>query len=167
VNMDEPFCRTCHAPIPEPIKGHAHRRGFCSNKCNVAYVPVLRTVLCANETCTRDRGSRKVFTTYKRNAECCCHPCQNTYWQRMKSWRKANPDDVVGRPPAPGDLDARPVWGDLPAERIEALLEAKAAHRKATRSWLRIEDPYQQRPGSALHESALITHELDTEGAYL
>ena len=54
---------------------------------------------------------------------------------------------------------------DLSAEQIDAKLAALAAHRKATRSWLRIEDPWQQRRGSELHHMA--GGDLSTDGALL
>lgn len=49
---------------------------------------------------------------------------------------------------------ARTMATDLTPEQVEAKLAALAAHRKATRSWLRIENAWAQRPGSELHHHA-------------
>jgi hypothetical protein len=55
---------------------------------------------------------------------------------------------------------------DLTEAQIEAILARRAATRRNTRSWLRIDDPWAQRAGAALHQSALITHSMDLDGAY-
>lgn len=158
-------CKTCLGPRAWPLRGYAAKRGFCSNDCACRWVPVLRSVLCANETCKRGEGARKVFTTYIARARCCSQPCQNIVRQReVHGWKARG---VIGLPKPRRPKERIPVHQDLPADTIDKMLATMAARRKATRSWLRIEDPYAQRPGSALHETALITHEMDTEGAYL
>jgi hypothetical protein len=64
-------------------------------------------------------------------------------------------------------LQTRPVKDDLRTDQIEARLASLAKRRRETRSWLRIDDPWQQRSGSALHQQALVTHGVDVEGAML
>jgi hypothetical protein len=108
----------------------------------------MRLVLCANITCKRgEGGTRNVFHTRQETAQCCCKACQNTHWQRSKGWRYNAPVD-------------------LPSAQIDAALARMAAQRRATRSWLRIEDPWQQKAGSELHKSAIITHSIE-DGAFL
>jgi len=151
-------CRTCDAALPpagtgQAFAGWARKRGFCNNKCARTWTPTLRTVLCANITCKRgEHGARNIFTTFVAHAECCCQPCQNTYYQRRRN-AKTLPAQTQTHTDARvvNGLDMRPVPGDLPPSAIEQRLAARAAYRKATRSWLRIEDPYAQRPGSELH----------------
>jgi hypothetical protein len=53
---------------------------------------------------------------------------------------------------------------DLTTAQIDSKLAALAAHRRATRSWLRIEDPWAQRPGCALHQRVDVST-YDLEGA--
>lgn len=162
-------CKTCGGPIPLPIQGYVRRRGFCSAKCNVAYQPVLRTVLCANTSCRRgDGGTRKVFTTYQAKARCCCGTCNTTTYQRellaAKHARAAlrAEQQQARRAEAPVL-----VTNDWPADVIERRLEALARRRRETRSWLRIEDPWQQRAGSELHKNVQMdTYDLNA-GAML
>ena len=160
--MSTPTCKHCHAPIPLPISGYVRRRGFCSAKCNVAYVPQLLTRLCANVSCKRgEGGTRKVFTTYKSNAECCSKPCQLLKYQRERGWRRTSAAreaylverEVAAPEPTYADVD-------LPAEVIDAQLARLAQRRKQTRSWLRITDPWAQRPGSELHKQNVGTYDL-------
>ena len=62
--------------------------------------------------------------------------------------------------------DDRPVFGDKSARQIEERLNALAAQRRATRSWLRIENAWEQKPGTALHHRTDVeTYSL--EGAML
>lgn len=160
--VDHPACRHCGTALPRPIKGYFARRGFCGTKCEKAYVPVARTQLCANVTCKRGTdGARAVFHTFKTNATCCCRNCFSTHYQRQRSeaakagWQTRQ----VQAPPVVYDLD-------LPAAVIERKLEALARRRKETRSWLRIDDPWQQRSGSELHKQTTVeTYSL--EGAML
>lgn len=169
-----PTCRHCHATLKTPLAGYYRRRGFCDSKCDKAYVPVLRTVLCANDTCKKgEAGTRKVFTTYQSHARCCSNTCNNIQWQRERAWRYASRTRrTATTPTAPTPV---PVDLDLPAEVIEAKLAALAKRRRETRSWLRIADPWAQRAGSELHKQACVpSFDLDssdyvagTAGAYL
>jgi hypothetical protein len=155
--IDHPRCRHCGTALTTPLKGYYARRHFCGSPCDRAYTPQLRTVLCANTTCKRGEGhTRQVFTTYQQHARCCSKPCHNVDWQRRNHWgamkaRKATRPLAVTEPRQPSSGVV-----DLPSETIERLLEARARRRRETRSWLRIEDPWQQRSGSELHRQPLI-----------
>jgi hypothetical protein len=83
-----------------------------------------------------------------------CHrlECKRAYHTQ---WRQQGRD-------AP--KDARPVKVDLSTAQIDSKLAALAAQRKATRSWLRIDDPWAQRPGCALHQRVDVST-YDLEGA--
>lgn len=159
-------CRHCGGPLPDHAQGsYIVRRGFCSAKCNVAFVPVLRTVLCANTTCKRgELGTRKVFTTYQTKARCCSPACNATQHDRERAQRikeaKAAKRLLEGNTPDPKLVD-------LPPEVIDAKLAALARRRRETRSWLRITDPWQQRAGSELHKSVTMdTYDINA-GAML
>jgi hypothetical protein len=155
-----PLCTHCAQPIPAEPRTFARRHGFCSAACNVAHQAKPRVVLCANETCIQgDGGRRKVFRTFRPDQRCCSPKCAKLdYGRRAFGWAGV---------PRDAKLDDRPVPLDLPAEEIERQLAARAKHRRQTRSWLRIEDPWQQKAGSALHQQAFVTHGVDIEGAML
>jgi hypothetical protein len=161
---ETPQCRHCGGLIPPPINGYTKRRGFCSPKCNVAYRPTLRTVICANTTCKKGEGhTRKVFTTYQAKARCCCASCNTTQYQReLLAERAAQREARAAR--VPSDAPTL-VVNDWPADVIERRLEALARRRRETRSWLRITDPWQQRAGSELHHSIGAMAYYDTSGA--
>ncbi len=155
---ETPLCRHCGGPLPLPLKGYTAQRGFCSARCNVAYQPQLRTVLCANTSCKKgEHGTRKVFTTYQTKARCCCPNCNKTQYEReamaakQAVWetRRAQQDDRQQETPTL-------VVNDLAADVIERRLEALARRRRQTRSWLRITDPWAQRPGSELHKAVTM-----------
>lgn len=125
-------CRICHESLPGPWqRTYDQRRGFCSRACRIAGAPPLRFTA----TCS---ACAQPFESARRDAAYCSAKCRKR-WSSRKAKVAAR---AVGRP---GGMV------DLPADVIEAKLAAMAARRKATRSWLRITDPYAQRPGSELH----------------
>jgi hypothetical protein len=123
------------------------RRGYCSRTCwDVATTPPKRALrLCSNETCARgDGGTRKVFTPRQDRQRACCVRCSNTQWQREHNWARTKPGE-----------DTRGVLDDMTPDQIEQRLASLARRRKQTRSWLRIQDAWQQRPGSEFHNVAM------------
>jgi hypothetical protein len=118
-------------------------RGYCSRDCwTLATTQHLQ--LCANESCKRgEGGGRRLFAPRQKNQACCCRQCGNTHWQRKQFFAQR------------GVANTKPVASDLTPEQITARLDSLARRRRETRTWLRIQDAWQQRPGSEFHNVAM------------
>jgi hypothetical protein len=91
---------------------------------------------------------RRIFFAARQDHKYCTGACADKA-RRVRQGHK------VGQRGAPKHLD-------LPDAKIDAMLEAMAARRKATKSGLRIQDGWAQRPNSELHKSAVNTHGVET-----
>lgn len=138
-------CRHCAYPMPAEALTFTNKRGFCSERCRKAFKPPILVRECAQ--------CGETFKTLVDRAVYCSRRCHS----RASNVRRALslPKDT------PQALDWTP-------EQIEAKLAALAAHRRATRSWLRLSDEtiWGTRPGSELHKQTQVeTYAL--EGALL
>jgi hypothetical protein len=93
---------------------------------------------------------QKAFLAARQDHKYCTGACADKA-RRVRQGHK------VGQRGAPKHLD-------LPDAKIDSMLAAMAAKRRATKSGLRI-DPetiWAQRPNTELHKSAVITHGVET-----
>lgn len=130
------ICRRgrCRAEFQPMVGIHAHDLGYCSTVCRYDLTGVVRTCKCGANfapTCPNDRACVTCHVAHRRER---ANSKNRTYRAKQTQAKQAR------------------VTLDLPPSRIEAIIEASAARRRRTRSWLRITDPWAQRPGVALHE---------------
>ncbi len=103
---------------------------------------------CARATC------RRPFLASRKDRQFCSGACKDRMLRERRAAKTGVP--IRATPGAPPQ--------DLEPHAIEAILARRAAHRRATRSWLRIEDPWAQRPGSELHHRAVLVGVETGEG---
>lgn len=155
-------CQHCHRV---PVTGNALRM-YCSHACKVmAYHARLKAL--GQETVTAGTHQQtcaqcgETFQSVRARRLYCSRSCNKKALRLRASQADTQPSvSRVGRPKAP------PQILDLTDAQIEARLAALAARRRQTRSWLRIEDPWQQRAGSALHQTTAVDGYDWMEGAY-
>jgi hypothetical protein len=137
---DQPPVMVTHAPrlrytqlglsVPVPCR-----------KCGGIYTPI-GTVAHRQGYCGEACRKRRQVVT--KTCACCGVSYETCHDQRSKF--------CGGACKARARQAQRVASDDLPADRIDALLEQLAQRRRVTRSWLRIDDPWAQRPGAAIHE---------------
>ena len=150
VTCGDPVCHRRHRAMLQ-AGYHAQRRARIN-----ARRQALRQHLQDGRTCV---ACGEQFYVRRQKQTCCARPRCRNHVRELRRAAKALEQAQAAKALKKGEIL------DLRADQIDALLDKMAAHRRATRSWLRIEDPWAQKPGSALHQSAVITHSIDLEGA--
>lgn len=107
---------------------------------------------------------QEAFYVTRQSQSCCARPrCRN----QIREQRRAAKELAAQRLAATFTQPKRGEILDLRADQIDAILDKLASNRRATRTWLRLDDEtiLSQRAGSALHQRGDVAT-YDLEGAY-